>query len=69
MAKWGQDDCLSIAADIEVDGFQPSVGVSLNAIACVPSKTEQKLHVAITSTGGRLHGFSLPGHGAATHGA
>lgn len=69
MAKWGQDDCLSIAADIEVDGFQPRVGVSLNAIACVPSESEQKLHVAITSTGGRLHGFSLPGHGAATHGA
>jgi len=69
MAKWGQDDCLSIAADIEVDGFEPRIGVSLNKVACIPSKTEKKLHVAATSTGGKLHGFTLPGSGAATHGA
>ena len=28
-----------------------------------------RLHVAVTSTGGLLHGFSLPGRGAAVHGA
>jgi len=69
MAKWGTDDCLSIAADIEVDGFEPRIGVSLNKVACIPSRSEKKLHVAVTSTGGRLHGFTLPGSGAATHGA
>lgn len=68
MAKWGSDDCLSIAADIEVDGFAPRVGVCLQHVACKSSTAEPStVHVAVTSTGGLLHGFTLPG--AAVHGA
>jgi len=67
MAKWGQDDCLSIAADIEIEGYDSSrLGTSLNGIAC---SAGERSHVAVTSTGGLLHGFSLPGRGAAVHGA
>jgi hypothetical protein len=70
MAKWGQDDCLSIAADIEVPDFEfKGLGIFLERCACVASPSDPKLHVAITSTGGFLHGFSLPGRGAAVHGA
>ena len=69
MAKWGTDECLSVVADVAVDGFEPRIGVSLNRVVCKTSKKEQRLHVAVTSTGGRLHGFSLPGSGATTHGA
>ena len=69
MGRWGQDDCLTIAADIPVDGFVPAIGVSLNKVACIPSKRDKKLHVAVTSTGGRMHGFSLPGAGAAVYGS
>jgi len=69
MAKWGTEECLSICADIEIDGFDHTViGTSLNAIAC-NSLQSGRLHMAVTSTGGLLHGFSLPGLGAATHGA
>ena len=67
MTKWGSDDCLTIAADIEIEGFEVGLGRCVNRMACMsPAKS---LHVAVTSTGGRLHGFSLPGRGAATHGA
>ena len=69
MAKWGTDECLSIAADIEIEGYDPSrIGTSLNGIAC-KSQGGERLHLALTSTGGLLHGFSLPGRGAAVHGA
>jgi len=68
MAKWGTDDCLSIAADIEIEGYDARIGTSLNAIAC-HSTGSDRLHLALTSTGGLLHGFSLPGRGAAVHGA
>jgi hypothetical protein len=69
MSKWGSDECLSIAADIEVPEFdnEGKLGVFLERMACHP--TEGANHVAITSTGGNLHGFSLPGSGAAVHGA
>jgi len=68
MNKWGKDDCLSIAADVAVDGFTPAIGVSLNKMSAV-SSPEGRINVAVTSTGGRLHGFSLPGRGALTGGA
>jgi len=68
MAKWGTDECLSIAADIEIEGYDGRIGTSLNAIAC-KSLGGDRLHLALTSTGGLLHGFSLPGRGAAVHGA
>lgn len=68
MAKWGQDSCLSIAADVEVDGFSPGIGLSLNKMSCTPT-AEGRINVAVTSTGGKLHGFSLPGRGALTGGA
>ena len=67
MAKWGTEECLSIAADIEIEGYDGRVGTSLNALAC-KSLNSCRLHVAVTSTGGLLHGFSLPS-GAAVHGA
>ena len=55
--------------EAEIEGFDASViGTSLNAIACRNLKME-RLHVAITSTGGLLHGFSLPGVGATVNGA
>ena len=61
---------LSIAADIEVEGFTPSVGVCLQKVACrQPADDPSTVHVAVTSTGGLLHGFTLPGRGAAVHGA
>ena len=68
MGKWGTEECLSIAADIEIEGFDGRVGTSLNAMACKTGKTE-RVHIAVTSTGGLLHGFSLPGGGAVGHGA
>ena len=68
MAKWGTDECLSIAADIEIEGYDGRIGTSLNAMAC-KSLGGERLHIALTSTGGLLHGFSLPGRGAAVHGA
>ena len=46
------------AADIEIEGYDASrVGTSLNAVACKSSGRE-RLHIAVTSTGGLLHGFS-----------
>jgi hypothetical protein len=69
MAKWGTDECLSIAADIEVEGYDASkLGVCLQGMVC-KSLGGDRLHVALTSTGGLLHGFSLPGRGATVHGA
>ena len=68
MSKWGTEECLSIAADIEIEGYDGRIGTSLNAMACQSLK-EGRLHIATTSTGGLLHGFSLPGAGAAVHGA
>ena len=44
------------------------IGTSLNAIACRNIKQE-RLHVALTSTGGLLHGFSLPGVAQTVNGA
>ena len=68
MSKWGTEECLSIAADIEIEGYDGRIGTSLNGMAC-RSLGEGRLHIATTSTGGLLHGFSLPGAGAAVHGA
>jgi hypothetical protein len=69
MAKWGTEECISIAADIEIEGYDAkAIGTSLNGLTC-KSLNAGRLHVAVTSTGGLLHGFSLPGRGAATYGA
>jgi len=68
MAKWGTEDFLTIAADIEIEGYDGRVGTSLQGVACRPIHKKEKLHVAVTSTGGLLHGFSLPGSGAAVYG-
>ena len=69
MSKWGTDECISIVADIEIEGFVASkIGTSLNAIACKNVKA-QRLHVAVTSTGGLLHGSSLPNVDATVNGA
>jgi len=69
MTKWGTEECLSIAADIEIEGYDGRIGTSLQGMASKSLPGEKRLHVAITSTGGLLHGFSLPGSGAAVHGA
>ena len=68
MSKWGTEECLSIVADIEIEGYDGRIGTSLNAIACRNIK-QDRLHVAITSTGGLLHGFSLPGVSQTVNGA
>ena len=72
MAQWGEEDCLSVAADIDIDGFTLKPGIFLQKVACsekIGSGGDRTVHVAVTSTGGRLHGFTLPGGGAAVHGA
>jgi len=73
MHQWGGDGYLSIPADVPIDGFSLSVGVSLKSLACRVQPGEGgdvgEAHVVVSTTHGNIHCFSLPGAGAASFGA
>jgi len=72
MQKWGSEGYLSIPADVAIQGFTMSIGVSLKSLVCRRNTSQgdsAPANVFVSTTNGLVHGFSLPGGGAASWGA